>query len=63
MPRPPADIASREDIDVTKWGRKFDPNNKDDLNKETVNGYILYCMHQEKNMYFLIYMIYDDIGS
>jgi len=51
MPKPPADIASRGDINISKWGKRFDPKNEEDLNEETVNGYILYCMDYYKGKY------------
>jgi hypothetical protein len=51
MPKPPADIASRGDINISKWGKRFDPKNEEDLNEEIVNGYILYCMDYYKGKY------------
>ena len=51
MPKPPAHIVDEYDIDHGKWGQDFDPNNPDNLNKETVNGYILYCIEYYKKEY------------
>ena len=51
MPKPPAEIASRGDINISKWGKRLNPKNEEDLNEETVNGYILYCMDYYKGKY------------
>jgi hypothetical protein len=51
MPKPPADIASRGNINISKWGKRFDPKNEEDLNEEIVNRYILYCMDYYKGKY------------
>ena len=47
MPGPSAEIP----YDEAKWGERFDPKNEDDLNKETVNGYILWHMDYYKGRY------------
>jgi hypothetical protein len=51
MPKPPAEFADRDDIDPKKWGKKPNLNNPDDLNEETINGYILYCWNYYKGKY------------
>ena len=48
---PPPEITSKHRIDVDKWGEDFNANNEDDLNKETVNGYILFYQKYYKDKY------------
>ena len=51
MPKLSAEIASRGDININKWGKRLDPKNEEDLNEETVNRYILYYMDYYKGKY------------
>ena len=51
MPKPPAKFTDRDDINFKKQGKKPNFNNPNNLNKETINGYILYCQNYYKGKY------------
>ena len=51
MPKLLAEFANRDNINFKKQGKKPNLNNPNNINKETINRYILYCQNYYKGKY------------